>query len=142
MAKLSRTVLKSIVKECLVEILQEGLLSDVEAVQSVRPQNRAPKRKKSVSSRPALDQVKFESAINQTVSGLTSDPVMASIFADTAKTTLQEQYSADGSPAARGTVDDSMFSPSPENDPTEIFEKAAANWAALAFAEKKLGNDA
>ena len=141
MAKLSRSALKSIVKECLVEILQEGLLSDVEAVHSIKPQNRAPKRKKPVSSRPALDQVKFEAAINQTVSGLTNDPVMASIFADTAKTTLQEQYSADGSPAARDMTDNPMFSPSPGNDPTEIFEKAATNWAALAFAEKKLDND-
>jgi hypothetical protein len=142
MAKLSRTALKLIVKECLVEILQEGLLSDIEAVHPMESQDRAPKRKKPVPSRPALDQVKFEAAISQTVSGLTSDPVMASIFADTAKTTLQEQYSADGAPAARGAPDNPMFSPSPENDPTEIFEKAAANWAALAFAEKKLGNDA
>lgn len=141
MARVTKQLLKSIVKECLVEILQEGLLSDVE-ISSVQPLNQASKRKEPVSTRPALDQVKFETAINQTVSGLTNDPIMASIFADTAKTTLQEQYSADSSPMVSGMSDNTMVAPSPGNDPTEIFGEAAAKWASLAFAGKKLGNDA
>jgi hypothetical protein len=137
-ARVTKQLLKSIVKECLVEILQEGLFFEDKDVVSVSPQARMPKRKKPTEKRPALDQVKFESVVEQAVGGLTSDPVMASIFADTAKTTLQEQYAADSSPVARSKSDNSLFSPAPEEDPGEIFGEAAQNWEALAFASKKM----
>ena len=66
--------------------------------------------------------------INQAVKNIVpNDPIMASIFADTATTTLQEQISAE---SGRGNpVKDTGV------DPMSLFENAG-NWAALAFAEK------
>ena len=63
--------------------------------------------------------------------------LMASILADTAKSTLQEQNSADSANrfAARPADDASQIVAN--TDPTELFAESASNWAQLAFA----GND-
>ena len=137
MAKLSREKLKTIVKECLVEILSEGLSTPGDRLTESSPRHKAKPRRKHVNQRPALDKISFGKKVQQTVGSLTDDPLMASIFADTAAGTLQEQISAEGrgnvavqgDPAARAMA---------ESDPNDIFGEAAGNWAALAFAEKKL----
>ena len=56
-----------------------------------------------------------------------NDPIMASIFADTATTTLQEQISAESGRSGVPTKDTGV-------DPMSLFENAG-NWATLAFAE-------
>ena len=130
--KLTKQVFKKVVKECLMEILSEGL---GDGKVSVKP------RKVRTSPTPrsrAPDLVQFNNAINETVGNLTNDPVMASIFADTAKTTLQEQINMD--PHTRGSqMGGTAFSDGTEkiDDPEEIFGEAAEKWAALAFSEKK-----
>jgi hypothetical protein len=62
---------------------------------------------------------------------------MASIFKDTAKTTLQEQNAVKSSSpghleqvAANGDAAAKAVS---RSDPNEIFGESAANWATLAF---------
>ena len=131
MAKMTREKLKGIVKECLVEILAEGLDSR-SGVQKVITKKR--KAEAAEERRLAEHRKKFEYKVEDTVSGLTDDPIMASIFKDTASTTLQEQYENKGSAA-------------PLADPTKgagvsldgLFGNASSNWEKLAFKDKTQG---
>jgi len=72
---------------------------------------------------------------------LTDDPVLSSIFQDTARTTLQEQRSSTPSTsntpvaheAAVLSQGDKAAKAAAMSDPLEMFGEAASNWAALAF---------
>ena len=136
MAKVTKSLLKSIVKECLVEILSEGLASDASLAlnESAFERDQRPKAKKkprTTPRRPALDSIQYNNRVTEQVNSLTSDPVMSEIFRDTANTTLLEQVDtkkggyvpADG--AARMAHD---------NNPEDMFT-GAGNWAALAFSD-------
>lgn len=141
MAKVKRSVLKEIVKECLLEILFEGIDSEpgYDEEEPIR-EARRPRASRPSPSRDLHAAVQErqprkkprrmrEDATNQAVAELTDDPMMASIFADTANTTLQEQTEgrrppADNAAAAVNNVD----------DVSDIFE-GAGNWAAIAFGE-------
>jgi len=132
MAKLNRNQLKGLVKECLMEILSEGLLAETTQASS-------PRRTRKRSVEPARNE-NFDTAINESVQGLTDNPVMADIFADTARTTLQEQLGAEkGGPMISGG--DSATRQMAGSDPDEVFGDAANRWASLAFAEKAPGTE-
>lgn len=155
MSKLTRGQLKDLVKECLVEILAEGLATPQTRVAAPSPsikmnsQLRQPPRPIPTRAQsPALNAVSFsntnlkppqknfESVVKQNVSLLTSDPVMSSIFSDTAATTLQEQIGADSSPGRM--VPDEMIAGSDAGTDVEgmdVFSESAKKWAALAFSE-------
>ena len=128
MAKMTREKLKGIVKECLVEILSEGLNGKSIVEKSSMKKTRA---QAAEEKRLAEHRKKFEYRVEDTVSGLTDDPIMASIFKDTASTTLQEQYERQGSAPALV-------------DPTQgagvsldgLFGNATTNWEKLAFESK------
>jgi len=136
MAKVKRSVLKEIVKECLLEILFEGIDSsepgyeEEEPIREARTQRRASRPSKPSSDKKVKQQTqKRQAALEQTVSGLTQDPVMAAIYADTANTTLLEQKegrkpNVDGAAAAVDNVDN-----------MEDLFAGAGNWAAIAFNE-------
>jgi hypothetical protein len=115
--KINKSQLKGIVKECLVEILSEGI------GKAVTTNSRSSERKKSTH----LDKIRFEEkrkkAVKQKVSSLTSDPVMAALFEDTANTTLLEQ--SERSSAGSNT-------PGQPQVPIEDIP-GANNWATLAF---------
>ena len=149
MAKLTRANLKMLVKECLVELLAEGLSDNVSVLREslIRP---AASTSSPVSGRrgkfqaekslhppknPALDATNFDSAVNTAVQGLTNNPMMADIFADTARTTLQEQLSAGRPGSGGGPVDMTEAFDAPEGDVSnmDVFSDAAKNWEALAF---------
>lgn len=140
MAKVTKGALKAIVKECLLEILVEGLAGQDELALT---ESRAPIRQKSkrprVSqrSRPALDSVSFNNNVDRSVSGLTDDPMMASLLSDTARTTLQEQLNDPGSrvphSAQVNTHGDTAQKIVASQDPTDLFGDASMNWEALAF---------
>ena len=93
MAKLTKSVLKGIVKECLVEILSEGIGGEVlaEGVKSKPVKSSSPKAVKKTVKPNMTENKRFNAALDRTVSELTDDDVMRDIFADTARTTLQEQ---------------------------------------------------
>ena len=149
MAKLRKSQLKEIVKECLVEILSEGIGNSNEMQNSLIESRRAPRNtrgtmqqsKKSVwdhvevNSQP-VENTKFDAAISSTTESLTSDPIMQSIFEDTARTTLQAQLNessgnnVEGSIAARG---DQASIAMLNSDPMQVFGDSSSNWAALAF---------
>ena len=144
MAKVKRSVLKEIVKECLLEILFEGIDSEPgyeeeEPIREARQPRRASRPSKGrnlesavQSDAPRKNKKKLlnnENFVSSAVKELTDDPMMASIFADTAQTTLREQQDkrrvpADNAAAAVESVDDM----------SQIFE-GAGNWAAIAFGE-------
>ena len=136
MAKVKRSVLKEIVKECLLEILFEGIDSEAglyeeeEPIREARTPRRASRPSQVSSNKKSKRQAqKRQSAVEQTVSSLTQDPVMAAIYADTANTTLLEQKEgrpppADNAAAAVDNIDNME----------DLFE-GASDWAAIAFNE-------
>lgn len=146
MAKLTRTALKSIVKECLVEILAEGLASTGETLlESRTTQVRRPKAKKTSSH---LDSISYnnnksklsENLLNK-INSTTSDPVMADILKDTALNTLPNQMGADKnmSYVHRVSQGDQATKVMAESDPLDMFE-GASNWATLAFSQPTNSN--
>ena len=143
MAKVSRDTLKQLVKECLFEILLESTDSTPARLSESkrrRSAKKTPSKKSLRPNRPALDSISFGGSkkerpsprMDVDVSGITSDPVMASIFQDTAATTLREQIAAErhGQPVAGG---DAASLTVANSDPINLFGEAANNWAALAF---------
>lgn len=132
---MTRSQLKNLIKECLVEILEEGL--SVSPLRESAP--RLPRSKISKSStkkrrrRRPTDSIKFENRVNEAATHLApKDPMLAAIFSDTAKTTLQAQYSASSKNAPVIAGSDSAAAFASENNPEDLFE-GAENWASLAF---------
>ena len=136
-------MLKSIVKECLVELLAEGLsggnteslnesLSLKETYSDIK-QDFKPVKKSSVNK---VVNPNFEKKTKQLISQTTSDPIMASILEDTASTTLQEQNTADRPNQFTAKPTDTYSQIASESDPMEMFGGASNNWAALAFSDK------
>jgi len=142
MAKVKRSVLKEIVKECLLEILFEGIDSEPgydeeEPIREARQPRRASRPSPTRNLAAAVQETQQRSApkrqpsnrTNEAVSELTDDPMMASIFADTAQTTLREQVEG-----RRQTADNAAVVVDRAEDMSDIFE-GAGNWAAIAFGE-------
>ena len=143
MAKVNRSMLKSIVKECLVELLAEGLTGgDTSSLNESLKQNHS-----TIKTRQNIKQNKsnmpdkvvnpnFEKKTKQLISQATNDPVMASILEDTAQSTLQEQNAADRPNKFTAKSTDTYSQIASESDPMEMFGGASNNWAALAFSDK------
>jgi len=142
MAKVTKALLKSLVKECLVEILIEGIDSEEGESQLIESLDRkTPSKKKTPQVDPMIAiqkrRDKLDSVrVNEAVQSITDDPVMASIFRDTAETTLQEQIA--GEKRGNYVPSDAAAQAVYDNDPLDIFD-GANNWAALAFSDKKPG---
>jgi hypothetical protein len=143
MAKVKRSVLKQLIKECLVEILVEGISADSNVanalVEAATPLPSSKKRdhydsemKRINPQREKLDSVKA-SAINESaINSLTEDPMMADIFRDTAQTTLQEQGISNDVRGSRPKPTDAASQAVANNELEDLFE-GAGNWATLAF---------
>lgn len=149
MAKMTRGALKNIVKECLIEVLTEGLAESpvdlntaVDNYSSHLEEQRGPSlghRPRPVAqglARPrsaALDSPvrrnrNFESNVKTAVQTLTSDPLMQELLADTAMGTLQETAAHDpslgrvtmaGTSAGRPNL---TAGPTIPGDPMKIFD--------------------
>lgn len=138
MAKVSRSMLKSIVKECLVELLAEGLSGgDTESLnESLSLRNTVTKAEKTFTSSKVVNP-RFEEKTKQVISQATKDPIMASILEDTAQTTLQEQNTADRPNQFTAKPIDTYSQIVNESDPMEMFGGVSNNWASLAFSDSK-----
>ena len=129
--KMSRSKLKELIKECIVEVLAEGIGAPSLNESSKRNRARKPKVRQPARSR-AMDSIKFDKRVNETAAAITSDPVMQSIFSDTAKTTLQDQMQhAQNSPSIPAGADAAARAAA-LSSPEDLFE-GSSNWAALAF---------
>lgn len=146
--KMSRDQLKALVKECLLELLSEGLgdvarlparqaprapIAGVSEQRSrARPrQDYDPRLDTPIGSRTPTSALK--DAIKREAGG---NPIMESIFADTARTTLPSQLAAGdtggmgGGVAPTGPAQEEKFNGTPE----QVFgEETASRWADLAF---------
>lgn len=150
---MKKSELKKIIKECLVELLAEGLsprnvggFTDQlsEAAQSSTSQRLQPTQtlnRKSAAPTPYRAPPVIKDAIREVAGG---DNIMADIFADTARTTLQDMIGAEarGGHSMVAEQGDKAAKLADVSDPIEMFgQGAAASWAALAFADnKKLPN--
>ena len=155
--KLSRDDLKNIVKECLVEILSEGLESSTRTINESRRQQQQPQMMRQ-SQAPVksgvADKISFlprgapqapapRSIDKRALSQMTSDPLLQEMLADTATrgTPIMDdnktsQVMQEAAVAAHGDVAAKAML---RSDPTDIFGEASSKWAALAFSEKKIG---
>ena len=163
--KLDKKVFKSIVKECLVEILAEGLYPQEGDIREKKADLKESIQKRSITGlgrmneaqqrsvqknmqTPGsyLDKVSFGSSsessapVNEKTSNLiskvTKDPIMSEIFADTALSTLQEQRETGSKTYVPTKPADQAARIVAETDPTELFGGSAGKWADLAFAPK------
>ena len=155
MTKLTRSAIKSIVKECLIEILQEGLAPEASFINEskksrIRSNVSKKRRTREPVRRMGLDKIEFSSQnmshnqnldrnIREAANSMTSDPVLSSILEDTGKTTLQEQIVAEQKGPAGMTIPtsmagDSMARMAAMSDPEDLFGESASKWADLAFA--------
>lgn len=141
---MTREDLKELIKECLVEIVTESAGSSRPRLRESAPRQAQPEapRRKTIGGmsldRPAFpaaprQERDMRPAIQNTVKKITSDPVLSSIFADTAATTLQEQTQAEK--MRPGAASDPFAVASASREAEEMFGDAAQNWAALAFAQ-------
>jgi hypothetical protein len=142
----SKKDLKKIIKECLVEILAEGLgnvayeSSDVD--RPMTPVDFATSRKKVTESVAQHSHTSTPEPVKAAVRELSAqNPSLASIFEDTARTTLLQQSQVG---RRAGMVDD-VEMPILQGDyaqrvaatatPDQLFgDESASKWADLAFA--------
>jgi len=147
---LTRSDLKDIVKECLIEILMEGISQPESRTSPVREsvRQRAPAPAPLPTGKKHLDSMSFSAGASKVAAraqgqseraaavaaeaSLAFPPgqqnVMKSIFEDTMRNTLPGMIEAERNPAAGGPVS--------AIDPMQIFE-GASNWADMAFAPTK-----
>lgn len=134
--KMSRADLKDLVKECLVEILAEGVGKTLtEAVVPQRRQRKNALRYRSmtnptVSKKTADNNIPtaaLQAAVEESAGG---NPIMADILADTAMTTLPQMLSNSSTPSP---VPGSAESIVAETKPEEMFGENVDRWANLAF---------
>jgi hypothetical protein len=131
--KITKQQLKSIVKECLVEILAEGIGSK-SIVEASKP---VPTKQQQPALHAQHPTTQNQREIPNTVRTITSDPIMASILADTARTTLMMQEQADKRPSIVGQGVDRAAMVMSNVEPSEVFDEATMNmWARAAFEPK------
>jgi hypothetical protein len=141
MAKVSRSVLKELVKECLVEILSEGLVSTVETIRESRPR-KSKKNSKNISSdvfqqrNKMLNEKTKRKVPKINVDHMTDDPIMREIFADTAATTLQAQPISESAGKPDFVPGDAAAKVVHESSLEDLFE-GSNKWASLAFSGGK-----
>lgn len=151
MASMTRNELKEIVKECIMEVLLEGLDTSIRA----KPARQTESVQRSSPLPRPLPDPSFSAGANRVASqaqGRKSPPpavtnlaaefhgeqrgIMQDIFEDTARNTLPAQITADRSPGAALAVRADNQSPVSDLDPMSLFE-GSSNWAELAFTSKK-----
>ena len=145
MAKISKTALKGLIKECLVEILQEGL-----ATQLMTSDSTSKKRKRKLSSlstvppevreqhdprtrrnyNPALDTPisSLSERVSPTIARVSNDPSIQALLEDTAATTLKTQHDAENQRGPQAQTD----------VPLESLGVNVRNWATMAFSEENI----
>jgi len=130
----AKRALKGLVRECLMEILTEGLGDNLN--ESVRSKPALVVRKEQPKARPtAVKQTRpVASKLHETVAMVTDDELMRSILMDTAQTTLQEQLRNELPNHSHGaSVVPTVANPADSGvDINDLFREAASSWDAIA----------
>lgn len=161
MTKVTKLALKRIVKECLIEILTEGLAESSNQLRkdvkdhgiSDQKKNVARRSVSLISARPrsaSLDHhvtsnPNLKSSAQSAAQMLTDDPVLQDVLIDTACGSLQEAVQNDpdlGRPDGRESRPiPATAGPTMSGDPDKIFDQivpgVSKKWAQLAFAPPK-----
>ena len=128
--KLSKSVFKSIVKECLIEILSEGVGGQLKESLAVPQQklreNKVVQQKSQQSQHTQL----LKNAIKESAAG---NPIMEQIFADTAVHTLPSMMES----GQRHSDDRRVSSDDVISKSDDLDEGISSNWADLAFSTPK-----
>lgn len=139
--KLNKSEFKSLVKECLVEILNEGLGGYSGIFQKNNKQVNQPMFSENIR-RPPLQQDTSQNSASQIKNFIKKEAggnkLMESILEDTALSTLPQMLQSDGgkmpiSSAPGGHYERIVASSQPE----ELFGESASKWANLAFMNTK-----
>lgn len=155
---IKRTELKAIIKECLIEILTEGVGESLqESIRSPRQSGTMRAISESSPRRQTLNNAMFsgqrpkdprldtpirqQPQIAEAIREVTRDPMMAALFADTANTTLMQQNSAGhgrenaGPPVGMAeTYGDMATKVAASATPEQLFgEEVTSKWADAAF---------
>jgi hypothetical protein len=129
---ITKKELKAIVKECLVEILAEGVgasINEISKREVSKPIASTSTLLRQNASRVKMQASAVKEAIRREAGG---NDVMAAILADTAEKTLPTMLENDRmkTPAPSGKIESIVAS----HEPEELFgEEAASKWANLAF---------
>lgn len=151
-SKLTKRDLKGIVKECLIEILAEGLVGNGRPTQlkeqlSTKNLGRNKKNSYLESIKNDLTEAdnskkanpNFSKNINSIVNGITDDPILNEVLRDTAATTLQNQNNAEskrGASMVSEVAGDKAQKIVSRSEPEELFgAETSEKWAALAFSD-------
>jgi hypothetical protein len=136
--KIMRSEIKKIVKECLIEILNEGLAGTLQPTQQLKATGLAntqtvfsEKSRMSAQQAPRQQSPSLREAVRREAGG---NKMMESILADTASSTLPKMLQNErpnmSPPANGGVAEQVVASASPE----DLFgEDVASKWADLAF---------
>lgn len=145
--KLKKSVLKQLIKECLVEILNEGIASSAKSssvplkeVVLVADEDNERTNYKQRESNPSNHRVdhtyRHPSSVGpkKTIPVVDNiqDPLLKSIFADTLNTTLKKQHLAESSSGV--PFADEAAAKVAQIDPIDI--AGSEKWADIAFAPK------
>ena len=138
MSKLLRSELKDIVKECLIEILAEGINNNQPVRNKTKSKITETKNKSSYLDKVSFGNSKKEKTENkkpvQFKTNITADPILNELLADTAKSTLQEQMTADRRGNKHYVPNDKASQIVDKTNPEDLFGHAAASkWSQLAF---------
>lgn len=132
-SKLLKSELKAIVKECLVEILSEGI--------STTGLEKKKQKRQTSQRRSAFDHVSWAKEAEReapsapdsrvVANSLTSDPILAEVLADSQRTMVEQIQAENRGPAA--SAGDFAQRKVSNSDPMDLFSDSSSNWAALAF---------
>jgi len=124
---MKRSELKNIIKECLIEIFQESF--------SMNESYRGVEKPKSTQLYKQLEnRQQSENLVKQQK----PKSLMEDILADTARTTLKSQNSAEGRGSKIPNYSDKMSQIVDQTSPEELFGgESAEKWAKLAFFDEK-----
>lgn len=135
---MTKSELKSIIKECLLEILTDGLGESINEVSQKKKEAQALLERRENEKR--ILQRKRE--LKSSISYATQDPVLKSILEHTAQTTLKDQSVHEHRvPSMAASYSDDDVSGPVDSGPginiDNLFGAASKNWSAAAFGEKK-----
>lgn len=131
--KVSKAILKSLIKECLVEILVEGIdsSSGTTLQEAARRRPTQSKQTRQTASQNGNQQRQKNPRVNEVVKmAAGGDPILESLMADTASTTYQTQ--AENEIPSRESIT-AGASEGPSGPQYKENDKTDSPWANLAF---------